>query len=276
MGITLPDIQFPWNRKTTKIAGIEVPRFELPNINAASLERAKANMPKVDAAKLAEASAATIGAVAGQAAERAGQLGQEAGKVSRDVAASGEANLRSLGAELKDLSRDVRSLRITREKKGPDMMPGIALLGGLGGGLAAMYFFDAEQGPRRRALLRDQLNKWTRVASETLSGRAEDLRNRTAGLAHETRSAIAGATGAGDAVADDMADSVVTSRDASAALADTDAAAAASDPVAYGEPATDVATQTPEADQMYGALNDTVREAWGSGDESDEVRSDRH
>jgi hypothetical protein len=68
----------------------------------------------------------------------------------------------------------------------------LTLLGGLGAGMALMFFFDPEQGRRRRALLRDRLTRWTNQLSRMLSGRAVDLQNRTAGLAHTVRSATSG------------------------------------------------------------------------------------
>lgn len=60
-------------------------------------------------------------------------------------------------------------------------------------GATAMYFFDPESGRRRRALLRDQLIHLRTETSKTMDSidsRMEDLRNRTSGLIHETRSNI--------------------------------------------------------------------------------------
>lgn len=156
-----------------------------------------------------EQAAEQVAQVAEQLGEKAGKLGQEygrgAGEVGREVSieaaklgkewrAAGDQNIRALGKDIRALGKDVRQLRVTREQPGPNVMPGIALLAGLGGGLAIMYFFDPEQGRRRRALLRDQTNKWMRIGRERLSGRAEDLRNRTIGLTHEARSALGGGT----------------------------------------------------------------------------------
>lgn len=300
--MAMPRIEFPWNRKkTTRVAGIELPHIELPKLDPKSIERARTQLSR-DTGRLAETSAATIGAVAGQAAEkagqaaeRAGQLGQEAGKLGRELATGGEANLRALGADLKELSREVGSLRVTRQKQRPDTMPGIALLAGLGAGLAAMFFFDPEQGRRRRALLRDQLVKWSRVTSETISGRAEDLRNRSIGLAHEARKAVEG----GAERASEAAESVVdTTPEAAPQLAATDTAAGISseasagagtggegasagvystseyDPSLTGEGGTEPSTT--ENEQLYGSLTDTVRDAWGSGERTDENRSETH
>ena len=161
----------------------------------------------------AEQAAEQVAHVAEQLGEKAGKLGQEygrgAGKVGREVSrevseeaarlskewrAAGDQNLRNLGKDVRALTKDVRQLRVTREQPGPNIMPGIALLAGLGGGLAVMYFFDPEQGRRRRVLLQDQANKWMRISRERLSGRAEDLRNRTIGLTHEARTALGGGT----------------------------------------------------------------------------------
>lgn len=160
----------------------------------------------------AEQAVEQVAHVAEQLGEKAGKLGQEYGRgagklgreVSRDVSeeaaklskewrSAGEQNLRNLGKDVRALTKDVRQLRVTREQPGPNVMPGIALLAGLGGGLAVMYFFDPEQGRRRRSLLQDQVSKWTRIGRERLSGRAEDLRNRTIGLTHEARAALGGA-----------------------------------------------------------------------------------
>lgn len=80
-------------------------------------------------------------------------------------------------------------------------MSGVTLLGGFSAGIALMYFLDPEQGKRRRALFRDQLNKWLRIGSRTAAGTARNLRNRSAGVLHDTRAAAAGLTG--DAGADD-------------------------------------------------------------------------
>lgn len=96
---------------------------------------------------------------------------------------------------------DLRSVRITREKPRRDMWPGLALIVGIVGGIAAMFLFDPQDGKRRRALLRDKAGKWTRIASETAQGKAKDLRNRSQGLIHETRKALGGGDEESDAPA---------------------------------------------------------------------------
>ena len=228
MGFTMPTIDLPWKRKPTTIAGIE-----MPNVDK-SVDRLKATLPKVDPAKVAEASVATVAAVvedarraigagAEQAAERAGQIGQEAGKISKTIATSAEQNLRSLRTDVRGLGRDVKTLRITRATKSrPSMVPGLAILAGIGGGMAAMFFFDPEEGRRRRALLRDQLHKWVRQLRGAFGGRAADLRNRAGGL---TRRGGSVGTGAAGEAAMEPAAVLGTAPDASVDLAMTDEAA---------------------------------------------------
>ncbi len=83
-------------------------------------------------------------------------------------------------------------------QRGPDVRPGIALLAGFGGGLALMFFYDPDEGRRRRALLRDQLTKWTRIGRRKAEVTAKDVRNRTVGVMHEAQKAVTSRTGMGD------------------------------------------------------------------------------
>jgi gas vesicle protein len=158
-----------------------------------------------EAGKLTHDASREAGKLTHDAGREAGKLsrdlGADAAKLGREIASGGEEGIRSLGRDLRELGTDLRSLRVTRQRQGPNMLPGIALLGGLGTGLAAMFFFDPDRGPRRRAMLRDQIGKWLRIARERLQGRAEDIRNRSAGLAHQVKS-----------TADDVSQSV-TGRD---------------------------------------------------------------
>lgn len=52
-------------------------------------------------------------------------------------------------------------------------------------GALAMYYFDPEQGRRRRALVRDQLVHLRTKARKEVVGQAKDLRNRAQGMAAE-------------------------------------------------------------------------------------------
>jgi hypothetical protein len=139
----------------------------------------------------------------GQAVKATQSAGVQTVAAARDVPAGASSLAQQALRGASQLGRELRMLRVTREPasqpRGPDVMPGIALLAGVGGGLALMYFWDPEQGRRRRALFRDQLNKWTRIGQKTASGKAADLRNRTVGLAHEARKAVSNVGGSSEA-----------------------------------------------------------------------------
>ena len=56
-------------------------------------------------------------------------------------------------------------------------------------GAAAMYFFDPEQGNRRRAMMRDKMSSLRDEYGDVIEmgeGKAEHLRNRAKGLLHES------------------------------------------------------------------------------------------
>ena len=71
----------------------------------------------------------------------------------------------------------------------------VRVLGALGIGALAMYFFDPVSGRRRRALLRDQMTHAQKQIAEYAEDTAQDLRNRAHGLAHEARGMIERNTG---------------------------------------------------------------------------------
>ncbi|MCC6802592.1 MAG: hypothetical protein IT319_06890 [Anaerolineae bacterium] len=61
------------------------------------------------------------------------------------------------------------------------------LIIGLVGGAALMYLFDPILGRRRRALLRDQMNKAANSTSDAVDDFSHDARNRAMGAAHEAK-----------------------------------------------------------------------------------------
>ena len=62
-------------------------------------------------------------------------------------------------------------------------------------GALAMYYFDPQQGRRRRALVRDRLVHARRVARDLAAGKAQDVRNRAQGAVAETAGAVERAAG---------------------------------------------------------------------------------
>lgn len=137
-----------------------------------------------------------------QAAKATADVSNQAASVAREVPVGAAALAAGAMKGLQQLGSEVRKVRITREppmsSRGPDARPGIALLAGFGGGLALMYFFDPDEGRRRRSLLRDQLTKLTRISRETAEGTAKDVKNRAVGVMHEAQKAVTSRTGMGD------------------------------------------------------------------------------
>lgn len=65
---------------------------------------------------------------------------------------------------------------------------------GMGLGAALMYFFDPDQGRRRRALMRDKCVSLSNQTADVFDKTSRDLRNRAQGLIAETSKAV-GITG---------------------------------------------------------------------------------
>jgi hypothetical protein len=154
----------------------------------------------------AEAGSQAAGAardLSAQAIKATQGAGSQAAAVVREVPSGATSLLQQIMQGAAQFGREARSIRVTREPapapRGPDVLPGVTLLAGVGSGLALMYFFDPGEGRRRRALLREQLGKWTRVGRKTAAGKAVDLRNRTVGLAHEARKQVTSITGTTEA-----------------------------------------------------------------------------
>lgn len=64
----------------------------------------------------------------------------------------------------------------------------IRLLAGLGIGAAGMYFFDPQQGKRRRALLRDQWIHYKTQLPKQVDRKMRHLQNQAQGAMHELQS----------------------------------------------------------------------------------------
>lgn len=198
------NFQMPWNRSKPSdklAASIEDIKRQISR-QADTLSKLTADVGRDVASQAAHVSQET----GAQAASAARDLGSQAARATQDARTQAAAAAREVpiaagvlaqqalrGAA--QLGRDIRKLRITKEpprkQRGPDVMPGVALLAGVGSGLAIMYFFDPNEGRRRRALLRDQVVKWTRIGREQAAGKAKDLQNRAVGVMYEARKAVA-------------------------------------------------------------------------------------
>lgn len=135
-----------------------------------------------------------------QAVRATQDYGSQAAAVARDVPSGANSLVQLARRGVAHIRRDLSAMRVTREpapqQRGPDIMPGVALLAGVGGGLALMFFLDPERGRQRRILLRDQITKWTRIGRQNAAGKAQDVRNRTVGVMYEARKAVISRTGA--------------------------------------------------------------------------------
>jgi len=226
--------QMPWTRQSAPptIAGhkIELPKADL-KASATDAKRAVSEGADQIAAVAADVSrdagkvAADLSREAAKVTREAAKIGREAAKKAGVLAVSGETALRTLGADARATVDDLRSYKVVKQT-GLDWKPGLALFAGISAGIAAMFFLDPEQGRRRRVLLVDQLRKWFRLSGEWLDGTARDIRNRSAGLAHETRKAINSAGEAVMAKSEQVdVDLATTTPDAAADLEATDQAA---------------------------------------------------
>ena len=74
----------------------------------------------------------------------------------------------------------------------------LSWLCGFACGATAVYFLDPVRGKARRALVRDKAYSLANQAQDYADKTTRDLGNRATGLMHETRKAIAGATGGED------------------------------------------------------------------------------
>jgi hypothetical protein len=133
---------------------IELPRFEIPRINTDDLT-SHVELPRLDTSKV------------------------ELPKVDLPKVDIPRFDLPAIGRRIDGVGRDLRALRIVREPSPAEARAraastaGIWLLGGLGIGMALMYFFDPRLGRIRRQRLADRLGDLTGMAQRAMS-RPED------------------------------------------------------------------------------------------------------
>ncbi len=107
----------------------------------------------------------------------------------------GRKTARDLGHDVKSLAGEMRRVRLTTEprRSGPNLLPGLALVGGIGAGIGLMYLLDPKSGARRRAALRDRIMQLMRIGRQRATGTASEFRNRTVGVMDQARQAVRGA-----------------------------------------------------------------------------------
>jgi hypothetical protein len=66
----------------------------------------------------------------------------------------------------------------------------LAIIGGIGAGVAAAYFLDPKKGAGRRALVRDKFNSLKEEATKSITNATETLQNQASGLASDAKAMI--------------------------------------------------------------------------------------
>ncbi|MBA2557517.1 MAG: hypothetical protein H0V12_09290 [Chloroflexi bacterium] len=116
-------------------------------------------------------------------------VGETASAVGKSLGSAGKG-IESAGQRLAVADR-IDAFRNPHRSSGPSAATsGLALLGGLTTGMAIMYFFDPEEGNRRRAVLKDKLVSIGGSASDTVGAQVRHRRNQLAGAGAETSSMI--------------------------------------------------------------------------------------
>jgi hypothetical protein len=124
------------------------------------------------------------------------RLAGTAAALGPTIAILGRARMRGLGQQAQTLGHELRQVRITTEPRRREsaMLPGIALLGGLGigvgTGIAMMYLLDPERGKQRRQKLFGRLAKLTRAGRDAATQKAGAFANRTVGVMSDLRQSV--------------------------------------------------------------------------------------
>jgi len=164
-----------------------------------------------DASAQAEVVAHDAGKQTGAAVNR---LVDTAAALGPTIAVLGRQRMRGLGQQAQTLTHDLghqaqtlghelRQVRITTEprRSGQAMLPGIALLAGLGigvgTGIAMMYLLDPERGKRRRQMLMGRLARLTRAGRDAAAEKASAFADRTVGVMSDLHESVTTGIGVG-------------------------------------------------------------------------------
>ncbi len=66
----------------------------------------------------------------------------------------------------------------------------LAIIGGIGAGVAAAYFLDPKKGADRRALVADRFSSLKAEASKSITDATENLKKQATGLASDAKAMI--------------------------------------------------------------------------------------
>ncbi|MBA2254632.1 MAG: hypothetical protein H0W07_05930 [Chloroflexi bacterium] len=178
----------------------------------------------------------------------------DVGKAVAPAAKAVGEGIDAVAESFRSIGRGINDWRNPPRQQPPLAEAGIALLAGVGGGMALMYFLDPKQGRRRRTLLAAKLNSWTRVAGQAFQGATRDLANRSQAISAGIGSMGGGAESLTEA---DAQMAVIGGPDASSDLQEIDRAAAAG---RYADETLPGSGETP-----IGSSQEIYGQAWGEG-----------
>jgi gas vesicle protein len=124
------------------------------------------------------------------------RLADLAATLGPTIAVMGRQKMRGLGQQAQTLGSELRQVRITTEprRSGSGVLPGIALIGGLGigvgAGMALMYLLDPQRGKLRRRRLMARLTEMTRAGREAAAQKANAFADRTVGVMSGVRDSV--------------------------------------------------------------------------------------
>ena len=144
--------------------------------------------------------------------------------LAKVVAPAAKALTERIAGVTKSLRAAGQSIEDRRKprRQAPIAETGVALVAGIGSGVALMFFLDPAKGRRRRALLRAKLGRWSRTAAETIRDTQHDLMATRQSVAAKIRETAENVRP--ERAVDPQAD-VLDGPDASANLEAVDAAA---------------------------------------------------
>jgi hypothetical protein len=174
--------------------------------------------------------------------------------------------IEAVAESFRSVGRGFSEWRNPPKRQPPYAEAGVALLAGVGGGMAVMYFLDPVQGRRRRTLLVAKLQRWSRDGARALQGTSRTLSDRAQSLTRAGSSAGAGAEVQAD---------VMSGPDASVELVETDLVAGHQTDDAHFSAASDeTTTMSYDASSMPVATDPWAEPAVGSsgtGDASTDI-----
>lgn len=231
-------------------------RVDVDGPDARNAKRAKDDADRglrERASDLASAASDRASGIAGAAASVASDLPKvelpDLGKAVAPAAKAVGDGVSAVADSFRGIGKGIEQWRKPKKQEPPVAEAGIALLAGMGGGMALMYFLDPEQGRRRRSMLVARLGRWSRTASGALGSGGRGLADRSQGVKASVSSMVRRSASADDTAAADVSSGPDASRDLEA----TDAAASTGSSASWGGGATPEPSLAAASADVYGS-----------------------